>query len=643
MAPAQIINDNFSTLLKSLDTSNELLGKLRSVKFVKDRISIIQENETIDDKNNALLTALLDVPDDQQQSVMDGFIAALRSCGQEHVANIFRPESDKVPMSDQHRQKIVKQTDELCEFLDPENGILDKLVSLEIISPVDDSRIRKKVGFRNMVRELIDTILRKSDDAFQALINTLNENGQAHVSFILTEEGTDQALSGNAPMSHEHREILIKQTHELCKILNPENDLLSKLLSSGVITSIDNDRIRHKIGFDDKASELIYIVRRKSDDAFQAFIKTLNESGQSHVAFVITGEGTSRPLSEACRLKLKEKRDVMIRSIWSKSLMPTLISKGVFTLHDQQRIDGQQLSCDKSGMMLDLLARKSQAAFDCFIGTCQLRDHEHVVQELMGPEVAAKVEAKVNAGEVADVQRLEDEIRESMMQSFANDDTDVKQLVDRLAFNGISVSNVSDGSITVTLRCRDYKALELLQELYSDKKLDELFTEAFCPKFADKGLEGLCLLIPEEEFQRCMELKLMTPEHRDALESSEEWLIDMVIISDDLLDKLSLCELRKEAVKEAGTQEEQVKTLLDIVSRQPDSAFTQLISALDYTQQDKAALLLRIFGCLQSHHLTAEELKLMRKLELALAAQLRLRSAVRAPLLVNVGRAGSEP
>ena len=128
MAPAQIINDNFSTLLKSLDTSNELLGKLRSVKFVKDRISIIQENETIDDKNNALLTALLDVPDDQQQSVMDGFIAALRSCGQEHVANIFRPESNKVPMSDQHRQKIVEQTDELCKFLDPENGVLNKLL-----------------------------------------------------------------------------------------------------------------------------------------------------------------------------------------------------------------------------------------------------------------------------------------------------------------------------------------------------------------------------------------------------------------------------------------------------------------------------------------------------------------------------------
>ena len=85
----------------------------------------------------------------------------------------------------------------------------------------------------------------------------------------------------------------------------------------------------------------------------------------------------------------------------------------------------------------------------------------------------------------------------------------------------------------------------------------------------------------------------MTSEHRKALESSAECLVDKMTVSDELLDKLSLCKQRREAVNEAETHEQQVKTLLDIVSRQPDSAFNQLLKALDDTHQNEAASYLR--------------------------------------------------
>ena len=94
-------------MLRCLDPTNELLGKLLSVAFVKDRISVIEQQATLDDKNYALLKALREAPDNLQESVMNDFIAALRSCGQEHVANIFIPESDKVPMSVDHRYMII--------------------------------------------------------------------------------------------------------------------------------------------------------------------------------------------------------------------------------------------------------------------------------------------------------------------------------------------------------------------------------------------------------------------------------------------------------------------------------------------------------------------------------------------------------
>jgi len=108
MALRQIVEDNNCSLLRCLDPSLDLLGKLRSVTFVKDRISAIKKQTTFDEKNDALLTSLLEVPDDLQQLVLNEVAEALRSCGQGHVANIFRRESHEIPMSDEHYRLLSK-------------------------------------------------------------------------------------------------------------------------------------------------------------------------------------------------------------------------------------------------------------------------------------------------------------------------------------------------------------------------------------------------------------------------------------------------------------------------------------------------------------------------------------------------------
>ena len=274
--------------------------------------------------------------------------------------------------------------------------------------------------------------------------------------------------------------------------------------------------------------------------------------------------------------------------------MSTLISKGVFTSYDKERVEGRTTVNEKNEMMLDLIARKSQAAFDGFIDTLQDCDHEHVVHELVGPEVIAKLEAIVNAppGAVVNEQRLEIQIRDAMQQSLSGENDVIKALAQK----GISVSDVLNGSIIVKFRCRDYAALESLQELYSSEKLDQLFTKAFRPKFANKGLKCLRFSIADEEFQRCIDQKLMTSVHRKALLSSVEKLVDKMTVSDDLLNKLSLGNQHRQTVKKAGRRGQQVITLLDIISRQPDVAFKQLLEALDDTQQTEAAYYIRMCG-----------------------------------------------
>jgi len=279
-----------------------------------------------------------------------------------------------------------------------------------------------------------------------------------------------------------------------------------------------------------------------------------------------------------------------------------LITRKVFNSYDRERVESRKSGDQKCEMIVDLISRKSQAAFDCFIYTLQTEHHEHTVIVFLGHEIAAEIKGKVKANlTVQCAEMLEAQVREKMLQEFNNnDETRAKQLAELMRSNGFSVSQVTEGSIKVTFKCNDQAALESLLELYSSRKLDQLFTEAFCPQFADEGLESLSVIIQEEEFQQHAALKLMSPDHREALLSSAERLMDKIVISNDLLSRLSLCKRRERAVTEAR-KDDQVKTLLDIVSRQPDSAFTKFLEALDGTQQTDAASYLRTFNSAEAN------------------------------------------
>ena len=141
MALRQKIESNFSIILRCLEPSNELLGRLRLVPFVQDQIASIKQQLTYDDKNDAFLSALLVVPDDLQESVMCDFIAALRYSGQDHVANVFHQETDKVHMSEEHYQLLSKSMHDVCQFLEPRDGLIEWLLSNGIFTSSNSSSL----------------------------------------------------------------------------------------------------------------------------------------------------------------------------------------------------------------------------------------------------------------------------------------------------------------------------------------------------------------------------------------------------------------------------------------------------------------------------------------------------------------------
>ena len=115
----------------------------------------------------------------------------------------------------------------------------------------------------------------------------------------------------------------------------------------------------------------------------------------------------------------------------------------------------------------------------------------------------------------------------------------------------------------------------------------------FCPAYVDRGLESLSLSIDEAEFEKCAqtfrEMALMTSEHQAALLEAAETMSDTILVSEDLLDKLSLSEPHKDTIRRTRGPEEQARTLLEIVSRRPDTTFTQLVNALRETRQHQVA------------------------------------------------------
>jgi len=485
-----LIRENYQLIWKSLDCSYEFLGVLQRNEAIQNQLASIKMQQTSSAKNDKLLSALLEVRDDLQYSVMRDVIEALRFSGQGHIANIFRRESDKVCMSDNHCQQLRTKTKELCQNMDPENGLLDHLVSAEVISCSEVEYIRCSTGRIEM------------------------------------------------------------------------------------------------------AQKLIKILMRKSDDGFETWIKALNETGQAHVTYILTGNGNARPLNQKLRVKLIVNRVKLISSIYFNGFVSVLMSKFVFTEYDQQRVESRETENAKIEEMLDLIARKPQSAFSEFIIALVETQQQHIVAEMMGCEINGKVVIdSVAAGSCT--ANLEIELREMIQDMVENDETEVKQLNDFLDSTATCLTGVEEGSIVVKFRCKN---VEALQELHRSKKLDKLFLETVCQPLTHKGLMSIRLQIANGQFQQCANnlraLKLMTPEHRYALISSAKRLVHEITVSDDLLDRLSLCAERRRSIERATTREEQVNKLLDIVSRQPDSAFTQLLDALKDTNQEESASLI---------------------------------------------------
>ena len=597
MTLRKAIDDNFELLHRSLNPSSKLFLKLGSVAAITHRLPSIKKLETLKEKNEALFEALLDVQDDLQEPLMNDFIAALRSSDQDHVANIFRQESEKVPMSDEHYKLLTHKRSSLCQIIKPKDGLIDCLFGSGVFSALDHTAILGKSQVDDAAREVLNILLRKSDCAFERFVKALNETRQSHAAYLLTGVGPP-------PMSDQHRKSLLAKIDDLCKFVDVENGLLDRLVGQEIVSLDEAERIRSFADESDMVRTLVSTLVRKHDGTFIDFINALRETGQDHVRYILTGEGDSRPLNNKLRdTLLSQQRDRVINMIDSKysSFVSTLMSKGVFSKNDEQRVVSVRpdTAQARNEIILNLVAKKSQSAFFNFISALNDTQQTHAFLELIGVNVVAKLKAEFDfGGGNGDnfLPNVDKELLQYVQEMFQSNGIVVQRINKTLSEKDVAVTDVRKGCIQITFTCKTLESLKYLEQLYISGELKTLLNEAFCPEFADKGLLSLAVEMSYEQFDSCEksfnDWALMTSQHREALESSEEWLVEKMTVSDDLLKKLTLCQRRRHAIESAATGKQQVKTLIDIVSRRPDSAFSELLYALNCTQQVKTAEML---------------------------------------------------
>jgi len=94
--------------------------------------------------------------------------------------------------------------------------------------------------------------------------------------------------------------------------------------------------------WNEKVRMIVEILSRKTNSDFHKFIEDLIEVGQEHVVYVLTGTG-SPPMNDAVLTCLRERRNDIIDNMDSvySLLISTLVSLGVFTTFDKQRVEGE--------------------------------------------------------------------------------------------------------------------------------------------------------------------------------------------------------------------------------------------------------------------------------------------------------------
>ena len=287
----EILTGSWKLLQRSINPSNDLLNGMIRVGFSIKLVEAIRTQATDWDKVGRLLQELNSCSDVDITDVLSRFANVLREVGQEHVANVFGDSGlvhpgQASPMSLDHYELLNSKIADLCKFIDTEGGLTERLEQARVLLLADVQAIRAERTLNRKALELIHIMQRKADHCFECFLSALKETGQSHVVHVLTGEG-------DRPLMDEWYKVLSAKQAFLVDFMVPTiSGLLDQLISREVFSQDEKDRIKNGDSADDLTSpqeRMLALLVRKSQPAFDNFIKALIASNQAHIAIEIVG------------------------------------------------------------------------------------------------------------------------------------------------------------------------------------------------------------------------------------------------------------------------------------------------------------------------------------------------------------------
>jgi len=374
-----------STLVSVLDASEELLTELVGEAILDDSAKNKILADSIRTEVNKRMLKWLTSTDDV--STFEMFLAKLRQHGQNHVANFLDGTPGELPLQTKVRQNIQKIMIDLTKNINPDSGLLETLVSVDVISDTACEEIKAEKTKSSRTKTLLNILLRGSDKAFEKFLDELMKY-QPLAMEIINKQGGE--------MTKPHVELL-KVNHEVFLRCTDINLLtIAVLRSEGVIDGDMEDGLNAKQGLQ-KLTLMYNWLMNKPVEVYQAFIRAMQDNEQKHVANLLSKNSAGhQPMSMEKYDRLIGQRPHLLRGIISGiELASALLSEQASEDSDfaisktdyEDITQGEKTRTARNSVLINAILRRTDFSYDSLEKALRQTSQEHYADLLIEGEI----------------------------------------------------------------------------------------------------------------------------------------------------------------------------------------------------------------------------------------------------------------
>ena len=161
------------------------------------------------------------------------------------------------------------QRTDLEDYIDPENGFLNRFCNHGIIDNYEIIVLEQKTPYQELNGALLRTIEMNIDSASKQFISALCEDEQDHIAKFIVTAGC-KTDSEERLLPRELRDAIDDNMFCLKELINTEKqDLLMKLVAAKCISKRHRDRVMNFKPGEEKAYQLLIIIILKNRTVYQ--------------------------------------------------------------------------------------------------------------------------------------------------------------------------------------------------------------------------------------------------------------------------------------------------------------------------------------------------------------------------------------